>query len=286
MKFYDCIMFRDELDLLRLRIDTLKDKVDDFLVFEALNEHLSGETRSPYLNSERLRSLKDEFPGKNIKHVQLELKQDSAWGRENEHRIKIYDFLVSIKPDVEDIILISDCDEIPNPNKLQEALAHDFCFFDQMYFIHFLNLYSSKNVTGTSAIKWHKLKYLQSKHVGVCQILRNNNDFGPEISQGGWHYSYVGGADQVTTKARTIAEGDTKYEKQLFERQIEEAVKNKKSPYSSEKLVKLELDKIYSGDFIKLRAGRITKHQGDNIAFPDFLIKNKNKYKHLFSHES
>jgi len=39
MRFYDCIMFRDELDLLRLRMDILKEKVDDFLIFEVINDH-------------------------------------------------------------------------------------------------------------------------------------------------------------------------------------------------------------------------------------------------------
>jgi len=110
--------------------------------------------------------------------------------------------------------------------------------------------------------------------------------FGPEIEDGGWHYSYVGGADQVTTKAQTIAEGDTKYKRELFVKQIEEALKNKTSPYSSEKLVKLKLEQLWIGDFIKLRAGNITRHKDSIIAFPDFLINNPTKYKHLFSHES
>jgi len=287
MRFYDCIMFRDELDLLRLRMDILKEKVDDFLIFEAMNEHLSGDPRESFLDNDKIVKLKNEFPGKNITHIKLELKEDTAWGRENEHRIRIYDHLEDLGPELEDIILISDCDEIPNPEKLKAASRHDFCFFDQMYFIHFLDLYSSKNVTGTAAIQWHKLKLIQQKYNGVaCQLLRNNKDFGPEIEDGGWHYSYVGGADQVTTKAQTIAEGDTKYKRELFVKQIEEALKNKTSPYSSEKLVKLKLEQLWIGDFIKLRAGNITRHKDSIIAFPDFLINNPTKYKHLFSHES
>ena len=287
MKFYDCIMFRDEIDLLRLRIDILKDEINDFFVFEALNEHLSGEPRESFLTNKRADELRSEFPGKNITHIKLELKQDTAWGRENEHRIRIYDHLERVEPTLEDVILISDCDEIPNPDKLKEASRHDFCFFDQMYFIHFLNLYSSKNVTGTAAIQWHKLKLIQQRYNGTaCQLLRNNKDFGPEITEGGWHYSYAGGADQVTTKARTIAEGDTKYERGLFVDQIREAVKNKNSPYSSEKLVELELSNLYLGKFIKLRAGKITRHLESNIPFPNFLINNHKKYKHLFSNET
>tara|TARA_B100000519_G_scaffold180006_1_gene171260 strand:- start:117 stop:983 length:867 start_codon:yes stop_codon:yes gene_type:complete len=288
MKFYDCVMFRDEIDLLRLRIDILKDKVNDFIVFEALNEHLSGKERKAFLNDKKLKSIRSEFPNKNIIHVEVPLEQDSAWGRENEHRIKIYDYFNDLNPDLEDTILISDCDEIPNPKKLKESARHDFVFFDQMYFIHFLDLYSSKNVTGTVAIKWHKLKLIQQKYNNVaCQLLRNNKDFGPEIDDGGWHYSYVGGVDQVTTKARTIAEGDQAYERDLFVEQIKEALENKNSPYSSEKLVKLDRDAdMYMGSYIKLRAGNITKHQDGNEPFPEFLLNNKEKYKHLFSHEN
>ena len=167
-----------------------------------------------------------------------------------------------------------------------------------MYFIHFIDLYSSKNVTGTVAIKWHKLKLIQAKYNGAaCQILRNNKDFGPEIDDGGWHYSYVGGANQVTIKARTIAEGSQSYNKDLFEKQIKEALENKTSPYSSEKLVKLNLERDYYGRYIKLRSGNITEHQDGNVAFPEYLLENSwtshfgpsinnIKYKHLFSYEN
>tara|TARA_R110000772_G_scaffold249530_2_gene363802 strand:- start:2822 stop:3748 length:927 start_codon:yes stop_codon:yes gene_type:complete len=231
----DCFMFRDEWDLLKLRIRILKKHVDSFLIVEALNDHLTGAVREKFLNESRVKELEEDFPGIVIEVYQPNLEGKDAWQRENEHRNKIFDRLeVNKSLEDDDVILISDCDEIPNPEIIPNILGSSgFVFLNQMYFVYFLDSFSKKCVTGTICVSWATLKSLDEIHAGNgCQALRNNKDYGPEVDNGGWHYSYLGGVNQLVKKATTIAEGKTSYDKQFFKDQMNEFFKTGNCPYS------------------------------------------------------
>jgi beta-1,4-mannosyl-glycoprotein beta-1,4-N-acetylglucosaminyltransferase len=80
------------------------------------------------------------------------------------------------------------------------------------------------------------------------------------VENGGWHFSYLGGVQMIIKKLEAFAH--TEYNKDEYKnpKKIEEALKNGKDIFGRD----------FHYKFVAL----------DNT-FPDFILKNKEKYKHL-----
>jgi beta-1,4-mannosyl-glycoprotein beta-1,4-N-acetylglucosaminyltransferase len=137
----DCFPFFNELDILELRLNILNDCVDKFVLVEA------SKTQSlldkPFYfeeNKERFKPFLDK-----IVHVKVEDHPSvGGWAMENFQRNRISIGCESLNLQDEDIIAISDLDEIWNPNiapHLQEFLDKYNCVSEAMrYFVFYLNL--------------------------------------------------------------------------------------------------------------------------------------------------
>lgn len=111
---YDCFTFYNELDLLKIRLEILNPYVDKFVIVE-LNKTFRG------LNKPLNFQLHiDEFEKYIDKIIYItpddipEYKGDGDWTIENFQRNSIMLGLKGCKPD--DIIMVSDLDEIPAPD--------------------------------------------------------------------------------------------------------------------------------------------------------------------------
>ena len=247
-KIFDCMMFHKELDLLKLRVETLKDHVDMFVVSCGDRVHLTGEKIEPFVETDEFRKFAANS-GVDIRPFVVELSDDKSnngnWIREKGARVAILDHLKEINKeypiDPEALILISDTDEIPNPNALEEVKQYQFCSLEQMYFIHFADLFSTKCVTGTTSCKWAKLLGMENDLGEICQWLRDHKDVFTIVENGGWHLSYVGGRDHILDKCRSIAEGNKDYTLDFIDEKIKNAVKNLSSPYSHDGIKEREL---------------------------------------------
>lgn len=283
----DCFMFSNENEVAKLRIAELYNHVDYFLIVESDKVHLTGENRElRFLNIGIDKKYYDK-----IIYKPITLNQDSPWGRENENRYKVFDCIKESFPDGSikqlsdnDLILISDCDEIPNWKTFEQARKYEFCFFDQMFFVYYFNFYSGKNVTGTAACKYTKLNQIQGFYGNSFQWLRNNKDYGIEILDGGWHLSYMGNPEEITKKARSIAEGGD-YKKETFEYQIKTAIESGHCPYSNQRIQILDSEKQFSFmSGIKLRFSGETDFSDILQVFPDELFNNQKSYrKNIYS---
>lgn len=121
---YDCFPFFNELDVLEIRLNVLYDTVDYFVITEADKTH-TGRHKEYIFEQNKDRFAKfldkiiyikvDDFPD-------LENSETSSdgnkWLYENYQRDAIMRGLKDCKPD--DVIIISDCDEIPNPEAVKK----------------------------------------------------------------------------------------------------------------------------------------------------------------------
>ena len=126
MKIYDCFMFYDEDLVIDLRLNILNEYVHEFIIVESKFTH-SGEKRELLFDIKKYSKFKkkinyivleneptdleivyddDTDDKKNSKYIMNALK------RENYQRNGIKKGLTNANPD--DLILISDVDEIPN----------------------------------------------------------------------------------------------------------------------------------------------------------------------------
>ena len=227
MKIYDGFMFYDEEMILDLRLNYLDPYVDRFIIVESSYTH-SGEKRKLLFDINKFKNFKekiiyivlDEQP-KDLSEVE---KSDvfyqvnskyilNALKRENLQRNAISRGLKDAEPD--DIVIISDVDEIPNLEKLRfEEIKNKILLFKQKFYYYKFNL-------KLEAFNWHGTKACKKRNLISPQWLRNIKDkkysfwrfdtiFSKKkyknvefIDNGGWHFSNMKNAQDIEKKMKT-----------------------------------------------------------------------------------
>ena len=106
---YDCFPFFNELELLEIRLRELEEVVDCFVLVESTRTH-SNQPKPLYYQRHRRRFSR--WNGRILPIVMEDVPSDaSPWLLENRQRQAIGRGLVEAAPD--DVILVSDVDEIP-----------------------------------------------------------------------------------------------------------------------------------------------------------------------------
>lgn len=234
LKVYDCFTFYNEFELLELRLKALWDVVDYFVIVEANMKH-NGEQKD-FTFPKRDKEFKEFFP--KIHYIAADLspvpfKGVGDWSLENAQRNMILRGINDAEPN--DLIMISDLDEIPAPDifrRLQEnkitliaprvlplTVANKGAIFPaqllvpalqflelgavvmaQEFFYYFFDCWNKTQWMGTALTK--------KKFLTTPQDLRNSRYNLPCISNGGWHFSYMGGVDRVIDKMTSIVDGN------------------------------------------------------------------------------
>lgn len=200
---FDAILFNNEVDLLEIRLHELSSVVDRFIVVESLEYHGSSNTKvSNFLaNLDVFRPFMEK-----IEYVLLERLDpphrgpNDSWPRENFHRNAILSVLAKFGVS-SDVVLISDCDEIPRASSVLQYIEEIRCAprsFTQDFFYYDVN-----NYLGT----WHGTIGASFRDVRnlTPQGLRNKRDEWPAIPNAGWHFSYFGGYDRIKKKIENFA---------------------------------------------------------------------------------
>ena len=209
-KIYDCFLFFNEYELLKIRMHTLYAHVDKFVIVESAETHQGS---SKPLNFEENKELFAPFADKII-YIPLHerLNTDDPWIRENYQRNQIMRGLTQCNDS--DIILISDLDEIVNPKCFHDLRYHlmrgkrKFIGTTQKMYIYFLNRFTS-DWHGTVATTYRTLTNYSP------QYFRNRRNKGLRLPNSGWHFTYIGGVQKVIEKLEAFAhaEGNTEENK-------------------------------------------------------------------------
>ena len=112
---YDCFQFFNELDILKLRLHVMDPVVDRFVISEA-TETFSGKAKPLYY--EENKEMFAEFADKIIHVVVDDTPQGYTHDRDTFQKNAVGRGLKNCTDD--DIIIFSDLDEIPNPEKVKE----------------------------------------------------------------------------------------------------------------------------------------------------------------------
>jgi len=189
---WDCFIFNDELDLLELRLHELADAVDRFVIVEGDHTY-QGRPRSPVFPShaDRFARWSDK-----IVHLTARLAEGASWDREHEQRRAILGGLDDAGPD--DLVLISDVDEIPRP-AVVERLAKDLTephSLGMEFFYYRFNLRVPE--------LWIRAKAGRAHDVTDPQTLRMDDRL-PVIPDAGWHFSYLGDTETILAKLDAFA---------------------------------------------------------------------------------
>ena len=178
MRIFDCFIFNHEIELLEIRMNILNDYVDKFVITEG-DITFSGKPKESHFsnNKERFSKWEDK-----IIHNQITLPDlPGPWDREIYSRNAMVN-IEGLQDD--DLILMSDGDEIPNPEVLEHAsdwVENDTLFtFEQRCFGYcFNNLYSDTWLSKVS---------------------------GSIITNGGWHFTYLGDENHIRQKINSFCD--------------------------------------------------------------------------------
>lgn len=221
---YDCFSFFNELDLLEIRLNVLRDVVDRFVLVEAGETH-AGKPKPFYFEENRGRF--SEFLDR-IEYVKVEKFPEgckTAWWRENIQRNAIAEGLKGAKDD--DTIIISDLDEIPRPEKIVEWVGTPGVKrFLQKYYAFYLNYLNVRwrRWSGTQMLSYRDfccaydgLKFYENEflipelNVGTTASKIRARDLPRSrggtviVPDGGWHFTCLGGVEAVAKKIASFA---------------------------------------------------------------------------------
>jgi len=266
MKIFDCVTYLNEDHLLDLRFNILNEYVDFFVICEAKEDHRG---KKKELNFDHKKFIK--FKEKIIYLVVEKFKNcERTWDRQNYQR----DYLINgiTKADPDDLILFSDVDEIPNLKNLNNFLnknENKVGIFDQKVFYYKLNL-QVLDYDQWEGTRVCKKKYLKSFSWLRDNIRLKNLKYGfwridkfkkiYKIRNGGWHFSFLGSAEFISSKIRSYVHSEYDKEKYTKIEEINKRIKNTLDPYDrKKKIVKVPIDETY----------------------PQFICLNKEKMKDL-----
>jgi len=214
MKIIDCFIFYNELDLLKYRLSLLNDYVDFFVIVESTHTFTGKEKPLLYNeNKHNFEEYKDkilhivvnDFP---YKYPHIDFSKNHQWENEYHQRNYISKGISNLSLLGDDVIIISDVDEIPDPTILsqvkKETLTIECCSLEQDFYYY--------NLKTKIADKWYYSKILTYKNFvdygKSCQELRMKSypiTNYPVLKNGGWHLSYFGDEYFIQNKLMTFA---------------------------------------------------------------------------------
>jgi hypothetical protein len=216
-RIFDCFPMFNELELLKLRLHELYDHVDCFVISES-NVSFSGNAKPLYFsdNREMFRPFLDK-----IRLIVVGDMPDGPerWVREFHQRSALRRGLFDL--DKDDIVIVSDVDEIIRPSTLAYIRVNDgyFMFDMPMYQFH-MNMRTVAN----GWVKPFAYSWTLDGEIGDYNRIRQREleSFGRfagrnhRIDNGGWHFTFLGGADRVREKLNAYSHTE-QWQKQMLQ---------------------------------------------------------------------
>ena len=292
MKIYDCFMYFDEEVVVNVRLHTLNEFVDYFVIVESRFTH-KGDPRELKFDHKKFQKFRDKiiyiideeaYP--QTHEIRTEDSENdrstklifNAAYRENGQRNLIAKGLKEAND--EDLILISDVDEIPKLSGLNfKSIKEKIILFKQDMFYYKFNLLLPDLIwTGTKACKKKNLispQWLRNIKDRKYSFFRIDTFFSKTkftsikiISDGGWHFSNIKTPKEIEFKLKSYLHHREFDENPLSVDQIDKIIKNKLAIYDLK--VDKTVNKIGNGN--KLEKFDINK-------LPNYIQINQNDLK-------
>lgn len=197
----DCFPFSNELGILEVRLATLWDVVDWFVIAESPIA-FSGVPKPLVFkeNESRFDKWRSKIRYVCVKDMPARDDLPDYCYREAHQKAAIARGLPDLKPD--DVLIMGDCDEIPRPELVRcYRPENGIVGLELINFIFFLNLECSFR-----ASNWTKLfpaSVLQQRDLWWVRCV--DCAFHKIIHNGAWHFTMTGGAQVVADKCQRAA---------------------------------------------------------------------------------
>ena len=291
MQIFDCFMYYNEDVILDLRLNYLNQFVDKFIIIESTFNH-RGKKKELNFNINNFLKFKDkiEYYVLDKQPPNIEEINDSDTdkqksikyilnGYRRDHFQRNYISSGISEVDENDIIIISDIDEIPNLKKINiKDIKNNLIFFNQKMCYYKFNLYQKNyNWVGSRACKKKKLlspqwlRDVKPKNYPKWRVdtyfskLKYTNVI--FVNEGGWHFSYLNTPELIEQKLKSYTHHREYELNPIGIENIEKRIKNRESVYnlSSDK----KMNQFSKG--VKLEIMSLNE-------LPRYISDNKTKY--------
>ena len=264
MAIYDCFQFFNEEHILDLRLNILNEFVDFFVMVESTTDH-QGKQKKLNFDANKFKKFSDKIIYIVVDDTEEIIKKPHIGGEslvEQHQRNSLTRGLKNCNDN--DLIILSDVDEIPDLTKLHKFDKKKYAVFSQKMFNYKINLLNE------TENNWHGSKICLKKNLKSPQWLRNLKfkkypfwridkikDL-QIIENGGWHFSYLQDPESLLKKIKSFSHGEFNKPEYTSKEKIVEKIKMQKNifnlPYNYKKV---EIDDT----------------------FPKYIINNKEKLK-------
>jgi len=264
MAIFDCFQYFNEDHIADLRFNILDEHVDFFVIVESTINH-QGKGKKLHFDSNKYRKFKNKIIYIVVDDTPKDFIKPHVGGEslvEQHQRNSILKGLNKCHDN--DLVILSDVDEIPNLKKLNTFDKNKYAVFSQRMFMYKLNLLN------TGENNWHGSKICLKKNMKSPQWLRNLKfkkypfwriDKPKDlqiIEDGGWHFAYLQSPENISKKIKSFAHGEFNKDNIAEEESIRFKIQNNKDIFDrGYKIKKIEMDK----------------------SFPKYILDNKEKLK-------
>jgi hypothetical protein len=241
-------MFFNEIDILKIRLAEIYDIVDHIILVEATKTH-SGKDKPLYYNENK--HLFSQYQDKIIHLITDYSEQhefckyitagNEHWYRENYQREYIQVAIAKLNLADDDIIVTTDCDEIPDCNILKAIKLGHFLIDNERVFSLKMTLYYY-TIEYTTERKWSHPKLLNYATYKMFPLLTQIRfHWQTFIENAGWHLSFFGDVDFIKNKVESFAESVEYSEQGKSLEHLQKNYDEKVLHFSGEKLIHVPL---------------------------------------------
>ena len=259
MAVFDCFQYFNEDHMVDLRMSILNDDVDFFVISESTKTH-QGENKKLNFDIKNFKKYKHK-----IIYTIADFQKDKNFSNhqggesliEQHQRNNILNGLT--KADENDLIILSDSDEIPDFKKINQIKnSTKYTAFSQKMFMYKLNLQNlnesnwigSKICLKKNLPEPQKLRDLKFKNYPFWRIDKKNL----QIINGGWHFSFLQSPEDIAKKIKSYSHGEFNTEENVNISKINQKIKNNIDIFNrGYQLKKIDIDD----------------------SFPEYIYKNK-----------
>ena len=286
-KVFDQFRFFNEFEILEMRLEILWDYVDKFIITESRFTHSGIPKELNFKNNIRryskyqskiiynvIEDIPKDFTSFTIKKPyslnfskidpnsnQPFILNSLSYQREAYERDRQVQGILSLDAATisdDDILILSDIDEIPNPkifNSTDWIEANKVYACNQRAYLYKLNLLYQENWTGSRIFR---MSYLKSGEKSFHEIHAYTSEYS-FIKEGGWHFSWMGGVDRFREKLAAFPESDT-FNTEATRINANQIIKNRLDPLGRPiNLIRVEI----------------------NEDFPKYIQSNQEKYSEM-----
>jgi len=236
MKVIDGFSFFNEFDILKLRLEYLRDIVDYFVISECNYTH-SGDTK-PYYLDQILNEFDEVLRAKIISvHYEPDITNydfsnktecdftSGFWKLERGQRNHILEVLKNFSKN--DLFMLSDVDEIPCKELVQHVkqngLPENNLALAKCHNLYY-NFVTYENSTWGGTV----FTNIETALDKGGDFLRSHSYEFPFFENGGWHFTFFGGISQIQDKLESYAHQEFNRDEIKNEENLLSAIQNKK----------------------------------------------------------